>query len=246
MKMRLSGYKLRRLFHSGTCCQRDLFPARLPTVKDLWEQAILPYNLPLTILLGAVVLFWLITLLGVLSVDAFDLDLPEGDGDLHHAGELPGALLRFVNAGNVPVTVVLSVLVLAMWLVSVLVNYHFNPGGSMWLAGGFLILALVSGVVVTKIVTQPLVPLMRRLKQAEDAKPVVGELGRVRSIELTDRYGQVEVIREDGAPALLNARLAEGSPPLPRDAEVAVISFDPDAGVYLVAPVPNASSEILA
>jgi hypothetical protein len=210
-------------------------------VKELWEQAVLPYNLPLTILLGAVVLFWLLTLLGIFGTDSFDLDM-DGDGEVH-AGDIAGALLRFVNAGYVPVTVVLSVLVLATWLLSVLVNYHFNPGHSMALAAGYLVLALIAGVILTKLVTQPLVPLMRRLKEAEDAKPVLGELGVVRSIEITDRYGQVEVVREDGAPALLNARLTEGAVPLGRGAEVAVLSFDESAGVYLVAPIPTSPPE---
>ncbi len=216
-------------------------------MKELWEQALLPYNLPLTIALGAVVAFWLFTLLGVFGIDSFDLDMPDDaalDGDPGSIGDVPGAMLRLVNAGFVPLTVVLSVLVLAMWLTSIMVNYYFNPGQSFLLASGYFLVALVAGIVVTKLVTQPLVPFMRRLKEAENAKPVIGESGIVRSIELTDRYGQVEVFRSDGAPAILNARLSEGGDPVPRGTEVLVISCDEATGVYLVRPIPSTTPEI--
>ncbi len=215
-------------------------------MKELWEQAILPYNLPLTIALGAVVLFWLVSLLGVLGVDSLDVEVPDdASADAGHLGHVPGAMLRFVNAGHVPLTVVLSVLVLAMWLVSIMVNYYFNPAGSYLLAAAYFLVAFVCGVVATKILTQPLVPLMRRLKQAEDAVPVIGETGVVRSIEITESYGQVEVHRADGAPAILNARLAEGSEPLPRGTQIVVLSLDESRGAYLVRPLPALSPDIL-
>jgi len=207
-------------------------------VKELWEQALLPYNLPLTIALGVVIVFWLFSLLGAVGIDTLDLDVPDDGGGGGHLGDIPGAMLRLVNAGHVPLTVVLSVLVLCMWLVSIFVNYYFNPAQSLVLAAGFFVLAFIGGVIVTKLVTQPLVPLMRRLKEAEDAKPVVGEVGTVRSIALSDTYGQVEVIRGDGAPAILNAKLSPGSAPLPRGSAVVILSMDEASGVYLAREMP--------
>jgi hypothetical protein len=206
-------------------------------VKELWEQAILPYNLPFTILLGLVVVYWLLTLLGAIGVDTLDADLDAGDvsGEL---GDLPAAMLRVVNAGAVPLTVVLSILILALWIFSILLNFYFNPGHSMLLAGGFFLAAFVLAVVATKIVTQPLVPLMRRLKAAEDTAPVLGEVGIVRSIQIDSLYGQVEVERPDGAPALLNARLGPDSEPVPRGNPVAIISMDEASGIYLVRALP--------
>ena len=55
--------------------------AMVPSVMELWEQAILPYNLPFTILLGLVVVFWILTLLGAVGMDSLDVDLdaPEAD-----------------------------------------------------------------------------------------------------------------------------------------------------------------------
>jgi hypothetical protein len=210
-------------------------------VKELWEQAILLYNLPFTILLGLVVVYWLLALLGAIGLDSVDADLDGHMHDLHdggHLGEIPATMLRVVNAGAVPLTVVLSVLVLAMWIISILLNYFFNPGHSLMIAAGFILVGFVLAVVATKIITQPLVPLMRKLRAAEDTAPVLGEVGIVRSIQLDSQYGQVEVERPDGAPALLNARLSPDSEPVPRGNPVAVISMDEATGIYLVRAIP--------
>ncbi len=200
-------------------------------MRELWEQAILPYNLPLTILLGMMVLYWLRALAGF----GDDLDDLDGDGEPDaHGGD---SLLRIVNAGAVPLTIILSILLLALWMGSMALNYYFNPGHSLWRAAGLDAGALVLAVIATKVITQPLVPLMRRLKNAENAAPVIGETGVVRSIEIDPTYGQVEVARPHGAPALLNAKLSPGSEPLPRGTPVAIESID-QAGIYLVRALP--------
>lgn len=210
-------------------------------MKELWEQAILPYNLPFTILLGLVVVYWLLTLLGAIGLDSVDADLDAHAHDVHdggHLGDIPATMLRVVNAGAVPLTVVLSMLVLTLWMFSIVLNFYFNPGHSMLLAGGFFLAAFILAVVATKIITQPLVPLMRRLKAAEDTAPVLGEVGIVRSIQIDSSYGQVEVERPDGAPALLSARLGPDSEPVLRGNPVAIISMDEASGIYLVRALP--------
>ncbi len=213
-------------------------------MKELWEQAILPYNLPFTILLGLVVVYWLLTLLGAIGLDSVDADLEAHVHDVHdmhdggHLGDIPATMLRVVNAGAVPLTVVLSILVLAMWMISILLNYYFNPAHSWLIAGGFLLVGFILAVIATKLITQPLVPFMRKLKAAEDTAPVLGEIGIVRSIQIDSSYGQVEVERPDGAPALLNARLGPDSEPVLRGNPVAVISMDEASGIYLVRALP--------
>lgn len=230
-------------FQAAFTCRHGGFFSNVPgVVREIWEQSILAYNLPFTILLGLVVLFWLLTLLGAVSSESLDVDLDADadlDGDASHLSEIPAALLRLVNAGYVPVTVVLSILILVMWIVSITFNYYFNPGHSSMLALGFAAVAFVLGVIATKVITQPLVPFMRRLKAAENAAPVIGEVGIVRSIRLDSEFGQVEVERPDGAPALLNARLGPDSEPVPRGTEVAIVSYDDAKGIYLVRPLPS-------
>ena len=215
-------------------CHYGVFAASFAAVNDLWEQAILPYNLPMTILLGLVVVFWVLTLLGAAGVDSLDADA-NVDGDL---GDIPAAMLRVVNAGMIPVTVVLSILILGMWICSITLNFYFNPGHSGFIALGFFFAAFVLGVIITKLITQPLVPFMRRLKDAENAAPVIGEVGVVRSIQIDTEYGQIEVLRPGGAPALLNARLGIDAEPVQRGTQVAIISMDEKTGVYLARALP--------
>lgn len=233
-------------FQAAFTCKHGCFFRNVPgVVKEIWQQAILGYNLPFTILLGLVILFWLLTLLGALSADSLDVDVSADadiDGDLSHLSDIPAALLRVVNAGYVPVTVVLSILILVMWIVSITFNYYFNPGKSSLVALGFAAAAFVLGVIATKLITQPLVPFMRRLKAAENTAPVIGEVGIVRSIRMDSEFGQVEVERPDGAPALLNARLGPDSEPVPRGTEVAIVSYDDAKGIYLVRPLPTTPS----
>lgn len=206
-------------------------------MKELWHEAILPYNLPLTLLLGVMVLFWIVNLVGGLGTDLLDGDLDaDVDGDIgaHFGiGGVMATFLKSVNAGTIPLTIGLSILILMMWMAAILLNYYFNPGHSTSVAVGFAFVALLLGLVATKAVTQPLVPFMRRLKAAEDAPPVVGEVGVVRSIQLDAEYGQVEVIRTDGAPAILNARLDDDCGPLPRGSRVIIFGMDEKTGVYL-------------
>lgn len=207
---------------------------------ELLEQAILPYNLPFTILLGLVVVFWILTLVGAVGVDSLDADLDVGADDVAgDLGDVPAAMLRVVNAGFVPLTVVLSILILMMWVGSMTLNYYFNPAHSWLLAFGFIAVAFVLAVIATKILTQPLVPLMRRLKEAENVAPVIGEVGIVRSIQLDSKFGQVEVERPDGASALLNAHLGVDTDPVPRGTTVAIISLDEASGLYLVRALPS-------
>ena len=96
---------------------------------ELLEQSLLPFNLPLTIALGAVMLFWLVVLMGFLSFDAIDLDVaPElGDADVFSLTALIGKL---TNAADIPVTIILSIYTLFLWVSSVLGNYYLNPAQS--------------------------------------------------------------------------------------------------------------------
>jgi hypothetical protein len=213
-------------------------------VLELWQQALLPFNLPLTAALGVVVLFWLVVLLGFIGIDTFDLDLTPDVLDAD-SFSLPDLIGKLTNAADIPITIIASLYTLFLWGASVLGNYYFNPAQSNMIGLAILGGGLVVSLVLTKLVTQPLVPLMRRMKEAEKAPPVIGQSGVVRSMEVDATYGQVLVEREGGAPALLVCRTSDGAPPIPRGTEVLVIDHDDAANRYIVraisaAPEPSA------
>ena len=197
-------------------------------MKEIWEQAILSYNLPLTILLGGVFLFWIVSLLGVGDVDTdvdvdFDADM---DGDAHGGGAF-GFILRLVNAQDIPVMLVLSLLSLFMWTISIASNFYFNPSQSGGLALLYFLGNFVLSVLLVKWVTQPLRPFFRSIKNdQEHQEPLIGSAGVVKSRTLDSQFGQCEVVRPKGAPALLNCCLPEGSAPLTRGDQILVIDYD--------------------
>ena len=215
-------------------------------MKELLEQAIIYYNLPLTILLGFVVLFWLLSLLGAVDLDTIDIDLDtEVNADLDvdvngsdgAADGFFGSLLRFVNAQDVPVMVIVSLLTLCMWGIGILSNFYLNPNDSGLLALGFLFVNFILSLLLVKAITEPLRPFMRAIKNdQEHQEPLVGLSGFVKSRTLDSGFGQVEVPRDKGAPALLNAILPEGREPLVKGDRILVIDFDKDQDKFVVHP----------
>ncbi len=204
-------------------------------MKQIWEQAILFYNLPLTVLLVLVFCFWLFSLLGAIDLDFLDFDF-DTDTDGADGGAF-GFLLRCVNAQDVPVMIILSLLTLFMWAIAVASNSAFNPDHNGWLAVAMLLGNFFTSVCLVKAVTQPLRPLMRALKNdKEHQEPLVGMSGVVKSRVLDHNFGQVEVARDKGAPALLNAVLPEGRDALVRGDQILVIDFDKERDKFLVHP----------
>ena len=202
-------------------------------MKEIWEQAIRTYNMPLTVLLGVVFLFWIVSLLTGGDIDAdVDVDVDTGGVDTHG---LTSGILRLVNAQDVPLTLVISVLTLFMWGISIVSNYYLNPNENGWVAFGLFLLNFIISVLLVKAVTQPLRSFFRTLKNDQEHKePLIGSAGHVKSRVLDGHFGQCEIVRPKGAPALLNCRLAEGEEAMVRDEEILVIGYDDKTQKYIV------------
>jgi hypothetical protein len=221
-------------------------------VKEIWNLAISAQVLPLTILLVPVALYWLLNILGAVDFEFLDVDVDldnhgahgaghhDGQHDSSHDSWLHGAL-RFVNATDVPVMIVLSVLVILLWAGAMIGNLWFNVQQSGLTGGIIAVAALVAAVVLTRFVVAPLKPFFRLIR-GDDEKhpPVVGRTGIVRTAWVDERTGQVE-IEMQGAPLLLNAKVATGTFSLPRNTEVLVISHDAESGVYTVRSLCDSS-----
>lgn len=186
-------------------------------------------------------LYWLSCIIGIFGVDSVDIDLDadvdldvDADGDSN--GHIPSPLaaaLRFVNAADVPLMAILSLLSVFMWVGSMMANYYLNPELWDWLVMVIFFSSFVVSVILVKIATAPLVPVFRKMKELEKAEPAVGGTAIVISKEVDGKYGQVEQKREKGAPATLTCITSEDSP-IPRGTEVAVVSYDKDTGIYNV------------
>lgn len=205
-------------------------------MSEIWKEALTGYNLPLTVLLGLVLLFWIVSLLGLGDFDSdLDVDL-DADGDVGSGSDgALGFLLRIVNAQDIPLMLVLSLLSLFMWAIAIASNYYFNPDHRTGLALLFLAGNFFVSVFAVKIVTQPLRSFFRSMKHdKEHQEPLIGSTGLVKSRTIDQSFGQCEVIRPKGAPALLNCRLAEGEKPLERGDQILVIAYDADTKKFII------------
>lgn len=183
-------------------------------------------------------IFWLLALIGLVDIDMIDLQFDiDAETDASGVGVISGLLLRFGLQG-IPVTLVLSALILVSWLLCYFgTAYILNalPGTLLKALGGF---ALVVGclAVAMPIVGVSLRP-MRSLFTGESAAhkdDLVGKSCVVRSLEVTDTFGQ-GLLQETGANMILDIR-AEVPNELKTGDRVALVSYDAATGSYKVMP----------
>lgn len=222
---------------------------------ELIQEAIASYNLPLTLMLGLMLLYWLLVIVGTMD---FDLDMPDlgdagveisdasADSSIHHAG---GAWLtagRFLGFSQVPLVVWGSFFILFLWSLALVLNYQYNgvPGArSLGTAAMLLIPGSIGSLVLTKLATLPVARLFAAMADADtEHVTVLGQIGIVTTVEATEQYGQLQV-GSHGAPVLINARLRAGSSPLRKGDSAKVIEASTDESFYYIeAAQPNSLS----
>lgn len=217
---------------------------------ELFQAAILPHQLLLTLLLTLVVCYWLLVLLGALD---FDADLPDDlgtDGDAHHGTDSSNALGmstggawlsagRFLGFSQVPLMVWLSFMVLFLWFGSLALNEWYNQPGSLAQAAFLLLPNLVGSLIMTKLVTLPVAKLFKAMGDADsEAEEVIGRTGIVVSTEADASYGQLEITTAN-VPLLINVRTQPDAAPLKRGDSAKVISAGPDNIFYLIESAPQ-------
>ena len=205
-------------------------------------------NLPFTVLLGLIVLYWLLVALGALDVHLFSDFESEAHAEIHHdahheidhdLGSLT-KILHFVGVGDVPVMVIVSVLGLSMWLGSMLANYYLTDGSQLY-ALALLVPNFLISAVVTRFVTLPMRPLFRSLSKERGAgEEVLGRVCRIVTSQATATFGQAEITRS-GAPVLINVRTLDDAV-LVKGARAAVVRSDSEKGVYYITPMPSLES----
>ncbi|MCP5541039.1 MAG: hypothetical protein H7A53_11775 [Akkermansiaceae bacterium] len=230
-------------------------------MPEILQEALKGHNLPLTILVGVVLLYWVVSMFGLVDLDSMDgggADAADGldggaddggaddgggeDGDSenghHHGLSFLQAMVRFVGASDAPLTFVLTLLVMYTWGANVLANHYLNAGGSTSRANLILIPVVIGAFILTRLTVRPLRPLMKFLRKAEESVSIVGLTGTVRSLRITEEYGQIEVDAK-GAPLLLNARLSDGAAALEKGAGILVVAKDEERDLWVVRALPD-------
>jgi|GEM_PF-1212952 hypothetical protein len=203
-------------------------------VKELLELSLNPWVLPFTVMVVLSCVYWLLALLGTIDMDMFDVDLDiDSDAD-GMVGGVFASLLQFINATEVPLMFVVSVMSVSKWLINIAALLTFNTAGVWWIGiltwiGGFFVSCLIAA-----IVTRPLVPLFKAFKAGEDdEEAIIGAEAIVVTSKLTEEFGQVRVLRKKGASAQVHCRLADGETPLKKGDTLSIIGRDEETQFYI-------------
>lgn len=231
---------------------------------DLITEAIAAYNLPLTILLGLVLVYWMLVIIGALDLDFLHInfDMDHGghlDGGLGHdighgvghdvghdaahqggsagTGSVLGSVMGFINAGHVPIMLVFSILFVSMWIVSILTNYYLNPGEPGDRSQLIALGLLVPNFIVSVLITRYVtLPLRPLMKGLAEGEVHEPVIGREGVVTSAEVTRDFGRIEVEtgGAPLLLNARISEGSARLTKGDSALIIDHDEEKDTYLV------------
>lgn len=211
---------------------------------ELLEAAILPINIVFTVLLAIVLLYWFSVILGAMDMSSFDIDLDadfDVDVDADMDTDLDGggsggwfaSALSFFNFGKVPFMVVMTFLILSMWAISILSN-HYLGGGSILFALGALLPNLCVSLLITKLVTSPLISFFKNFNETEAPVDYIGLTCKLTLPATVTSMGQAEVEYE-GKYLLVNVKVEENDVPAILKGDKAVIVGEEEGGrCYLI------------
>jgi len=164
-----------------------------------------------TVGLGIVTGYWLIAVFGLLDLHIFsahvDLDL---DADVGELGAVAGILTTFGLSG-VPITVVISLLMLNGWFACYFISKLVPSFPEMFslievlLNLTTIIVSFVISIFVTAIMVKPLKPIFRKINDEPISRSVIGRTCRVRSTRVDKDFGEAECIFQ-GASLILKIR----------------------------------------
>lgn len=189
-------------------------------------------------LLGIVVIYWLVGMLGLIDLDfAGDAGLDiDGDVDVS-VGGLTGLMLTFGLTG-VPFTLVISIIILICWLISFYLQFYLLT----WLPEGWLyyLMGTLSDLVVffislpiTAIVIRPLKGMFNSVETAT-SNHLVGNEATIATSKVNDTFGQARLF-SNGAEILVDVR-CDPEHTLKMGDKVLVIKYLQENHAYIVAP----------
>ena len=208
-------------------------------MKELIDAAFAFVNLPFTILLGLVMVYWIIVIIGILDLDFLNIDV-EADADVDIDADIPasgGALitaLSFLNIGHVPFMIVFSILALCLWVGSILANYYINPSYSIITALVIFMFNMIGAVFITKLITTPLKKFFQGLNQEAKDISLIGKLCTITIEADSQRMGQAEVVVKD-AHILVNVKTMDNKT-IKKGQRALIFDRSKDESYYLVEP----------
>lgn len=193
-----------------------------------------------TVLLGVVLIYWIMAMLGMVDFESSGLDIDidldvHADGDAGDISTLASYVVGF-GLNGVPFSIVVSLLVLISWTASCLAGMWLLAWVPVpwlqWLLGTVVLLASFAlAIPVTARVIRP----MRQLFVSHTAvvnAALVGQTCKVLTQSVDGQLGRAEVARRG---ASINIRVWAHTPnSLSKGAVARILEYDEAAGRYLI------------
>lgn len=191
-----------------------------------------------SVLLGIVVVYWIIGMLGIIDLDfAGDADI-EVDADVDvSVGGLSGLLLTFGLTG-VPFTLVISIIILICWLISFYAQFYllsWLPDGWLYYLMGavFSFVIFLLSLPLTAVIIRPLKGMFKSVETVT-SNNLVGKSAVIATGTVSRSFGQARLFN-DGAEILVDVR-CDPEHALKMGDNVLVIEYEQANHAYIVAP----------
>ena len=197
-----------------------------------------------TVLLGIVLFYWALVMLGLLDFEGLDTEIEmelDTDLDLESDASTPGGfagLLASLGLNGVPLSLVCSLLILFSWLFSFFAARHIIPlfPGSMlqWIASAaVIVLSLTLAIPITVRIVRPMKGAFV-VHHAIRNKSLVGQRCEIKSLEVNERTGQA--LLEDGGAGMLLSVWAKTPNSLSKGDCAMIIDYNESNEIYQVIP----------
>lgn len=185
-------------------------------------------------LLCLVVLYWMAAIFGGMDIDGLDIEVDTDSGSSDGSG-ISGLLSKFKLDG-IPLTLILSMVILASWVLcflGVYFIYPLIPEGWIQVFIGFwlLVIAPVISAAIISPILQPFKPVFKRQPQTRSVD-FVGQYAVIRSGKVTDSFGEA-ALNDSGAGLIIKIRCQEANE-LKRGEQVILLSYDEATATYQV------------
>lgn len=208
--------------------------------------------------LGIALIYWLFVLLGALDIDLLgggDVSgAAKGIGDAMTGGAKGGAealkgahhdggVWNMLGLGNVPITISISLIMLAGWCLSLLgMSYGARAiGDTILLSILVFVIALVVALPIVAVLVRPLAPVFA-VREGKSNKDYIGHVCTVTTGHVDDTFGQATI--EDGGTVLTIAVRCDRPGAIQRGHKALIIDFDTARQAYVVEPANDLAGDL--
>jgi hypothetical protein len=196
-----------------------------------------------TFWLGVAMLYWLSAALGLVDLEALDVDLPDLDGQMslnaqgeHTFAEMFAGILLRLGLNGVPVTIIITFIAIFGWLASYYLSYFvaaiFGYNWTRYVIGlPIIAISLYGAVMVTAQLIKPLRQFFSKAEQYYEKK-ILGQVAIVRSSRVDHQSGEANF--DDGGAGLIIKIRTMGDTQFARGDRVVLLEHLAAENVYRV------------